>query len=124
VTYDDVPRAFRIALGVHEAYRRMGFPAESLYAHRNDDGEFMYVLKEQGRTFAFTCGPIELNEEGCEAAWAKTVTFFTSDSKKATRLWGQLWREFEGQMDMALFLAKILEKGFVVPILPAWTRPS
>ena len=70
MTYDDVPPAFRIALGVHEAYRRMG------------------------------------------------------DSRKAKRLWERLWHEFESQMDMAFFLAKILEKGFVVPILPAWTRPS
>src|SRR5271169_1368247 len=117
MTYDEVNPAFRVAFGVYEAYRRMGFPPEKLYAHLNQHHEFLYILRDGKKSFAFACGHVDMTHEDCEKRWREAMEFFVDlENEEAGALWSRLWEEFLAAVDSVKLIHGIMSKGFTIPV--------
>lgn len=59
---NNIPSAFKNAIGTHEVFRKLGFSPDEINWHMNPDGQFFCVLEAQGKTFAVTVGFLDVKK--------------------------------------------------------------
>jgi hypothetical protein len=66
---------FREGWAVHEAFRRLGFPPDSIHVHKNPspDDNLCVVLRHIGKQFAVTVGKVTDDWEAEWTAFAQSV---------------------------------------------------
>ncbi len=109
MTYDEIPPAFRVALGAHEAYRRFGFPSEFIGLRK--DHMVIYVVRDQGLEFVFECGTMNVKHAVFERRWKEMLI---ADGWRVPA--DRIWQEFLVNTSLVEFMARLTAKGFVLHI--------
>lgn len=124
VTYDEIHPAYRALFGCHEAFRRLGFPAASIFVALGDKagvnkGIAISVLRYRGKEFSVGAGLFDGTEEEFVKGW----TFFVEaigDSRVSNEVMERIWRESVVAQNMVGFIAALTGKGLTPPKDSNW----
>lgn len=133
----DIHPTFQEALGIHEAFRKCGFPSEEIFVYLNPDvqyvnspgvdgsgssdtfdkpgrREMLVVLKTQGKEFRVTVGIIEMSYNTWQAAW-KSLCTDVIERRVNQRELDLIWQNCRAFKDKLSFVMAIGAKGIVIP---------
>jgi len=118
IRYKDISATVRRFIAAHEAYRKMGFSADDIYAEPAIDGLTMRLscfalLRTQGKEFRVCCGPID-NHPAWEEEHRRVTTAIAAKEVSQTDL-DRIWRESEVHLRPGLMVAAIVAKGILPP---------
>lgn len=69
----DVPAAIREMLSTHEAFRKLGFRSEDIFANYSTGGIVFMEVVAQEKKFVVSCGILRMSEEEFDKAWVAIV---------------------------------------------------
>ena len=133
----DIHPTFQEALGIHEAFRKCGFPSDEIFVLLNPDvqyvnspgvdgsgssdtfdkpgrREMLVVLKTQGKEFRVTVGIVIMSYTTWEAAW-KSVCAAVMERRVNERDLDTIWQNCRAFRDTVSFVLAIRAKGIVIP---------
>jgi hypothetical protein len=118
IRYKDISRTLRRFIGVHEAYRRMGFSADDIFAETCTDGLSMLLscfalLRAQGKEFRVCCGPIDSEPTFAEEHRRVLHAILAKEVPQADL--DRIWKDAQEQLQMGQFMMAIVRKGIVPP---------
>jgi hypothetical protein len=105
---NDYPAPIREAWAMHEAFRKLGYPAGCIFVHRNPDGELFVVLRHSCRQFAVSCGLAGDNWQSEWNGFAEAVNDHSFSDKDLEQIWESSWV----RQNSVGMLLKMAEKGF------------
>jgi len=117
--YADITPTMRRFLGAFEAFRKLGYPSDSLFCLVSgsvalDGGLACFaVLKAQGKEFNLECGPVEDGKEFIEEYMRVTKALNAREIPQEDL--DRIWQESEPFEKKVQFTAALLFKGFVSP---------
>jgi len=111
----DIPPAIREALGCHEAFRRLGFPADEIYVQLREDKMMFVILQSQGKRFVHATGVLDMTQEEFEAAWMATAEAVNSRTITDEEL-HKICSSSVPSRHAHAFITALLEKGFKPPV--------
>ena len=112
----DIHPVFREALGTHEAFRKLGFPAEDIYVHLNPDRTMLVVLKTQNKDFTVTVG--SFNKSVTYQKWKNSWTavgLAVIERRVSEKVLDRIWRSCYVYRQKVEFLMGIYAKGITIP---------
>lgn len=112
----DIHPVFREALGTHEAFRKLGFPAEDIFVHLNPDRTMLVVLKTQNKDFTVTVGSFNksLTYPTWKMSW-NAVGLAVIEGRVSEKDLERIWRSCYVYRQKVEFLMGISSKGIVIP---------
>ena len=108
----DFPPSIQEALCLQEAFRRLGFTSEDLYAlHQN--GSVFVVLQAQGKQFGSRLDhdPQVPTENALVAIWPMAVQMWNQSTEEEI---STVWGPFRDSFDATGLLRALIGKGFVI----------
>lgn len=116
MTPDDFDPIFSEAWAAHEAFRKLGFPSDVIFMHRNPDGGLHVVLKHRGLQFAVTVGVVAADT--WEADWTRFAEAVNSRQFSDVVL-QTLWEQSAALRGSTPMLVAMHNKGFALDLYKA-----
>lgn len=98
---------------IHEALRRLGFPADDIFVHADPFGTVAVELRTQGKSFSIVVGPSGLTQAAFVSAWYDFAVALSSNKVSQEAL-AKHWDESRAKHD-ASFVTALLAAGFTFP---------
>ncbi len=112
---EEVPPAYREAVAVHEAFRRLGFKSEDLYFRMaNVNQVFIQWLGKNNENFSVVCGEVDGDKEHVFQLWTDLVKSIVSGDFPEESL-QQIFNESHIFKNSVGFLTALHRKGIDVP---------
>ena len=129
---------FQEALGIYEAFRKLGFSSDEVFWYLNPDPQYVHspgtdgsgsldtfdkpgrremlvVLKTQGKEFRVTVGIVNMSYKTWEAAW-KSLCTAVMERHVNERDLDIIWQNCLAFKDKLSFIMAIGAKGIVIPL--------
>lgn len=117
MTYDQIDPAIRHCLGVHEAFRKLGFPSDDIFIGAIQ-GIAWVVLRTQGKEFKVGAARTSRLQKEFEGLWSKTAQAII-DGKVSNDDLNRIFLETLVVKDSVRFVAAVLAKGINLPVAGA-----
>jgi hypothetical protein len=98
---------------IHEALRRLGFPADDIFVHADPFGVVAVELRTQGKSFSIVVGQSGLTQAGFVGAWYDFAVALGSN-KVPQEILVTHWDESRAKHDVS-FVTALLTAGFTFP---------
>jgi hypothetical protein len=143
-TLPQLPVEIREGLCFHEALRRLGFSADNIYAGYGvtdnapadrvflhgkragqpvpvDCGCVILQLQDQGRVFTFDIRAPALTARKFGRLWIRAAKLWNNSTEEEST---PIWRDSWIYQHAAELVALLLDKGFVIPVMPDVRDPE
>jgi hypothetical protein len=111
---DNVLPAFREALAVHEAFRRLGFIPDQLFVTLDSESQLFVILKHRGQDFAVCCGELSLTEAEFHEQWPALITAVNAGYMTEADM-TSIWTNSYVYQNKVRFILAIKAKGIAIP---------
>lgn len=115
-----LPLAFREALALHEAFRRLGFPSDDLFflvsEEPTTDSTAIYIaLRSGGHEFNALAGMVLMSKKHAMERWTEIVEAVADRERvdEASLLW--LWDNSHVRRNVVSFIASLASHGIECP---------
>ena len=100
----ELPRTYLVALGLHEALRKLGYPSAHIYISEQD-GQFIVSVQEGGKYTAFPAGECPPQYPVSWPLAAKTWNAAPADARHAA------WEWFQAHAQGVLIVKALVDNG-------------
>jgi len=124
---EDIHPVLREALGIHEAFRKCGFPSEEIFVALNPPATFLsmfdpnyarrsilVILKTQDKEFSVNVGYIDLKLPEWEKTWTALCLAVINHEVTEEDL-DVIWQSCMAFQDKVGFVTAISDKGIDIP---------
>lgn len=114
--FSDIHPVLREALGMHQAFRKCGFPSEEIFVSFNPTlpPSMLVILKTQGKEFSVNVGIINMSQSKWEKAWTEVCTAVVDNRVNEEDL-GVIWESCMAFRDKVGFVVALEVKGINIP---------